>query len=294
MGCDSLLEVEMVTAQGQVILANDYQHSDLLWACRGGSGGNFGVVTSLTFRVHPIGNVARFRMTWDFADLEKIVRFWQAWAPHTDLRLTPLMALPAQNQGDLRCSGVFVGSEQELRQLLRPLQEATNPKTAEFYSTTWIEAARLYAGVPLKQEKFKHSSAYAYEPLPDEAFSILIHNLQTAPGPVNVVTFDTYGGSISQISENATAFVHRKALFVIQYLSYWFQDGDADKNIGWIEQFRNSMLPYTRGSYSNYCDSLIADWPTAYFGENLAGLMDVKRKYDPENLFRYEQSIPVY
>jgi hypothetical protein len=105
--------------------------------------------------------------------------------------------------------------------------------------------------------------------------------------------FDPYGGSVSQISENATAFVHRKALFVIQYLSYWFQDGDADKNIGWIEQFRNSMLPYTRGSYSNYCDSLIADWPTAYFGENLAGLMDVKRKYDPENLFRYEQSIPL-
>lgn len=292
MTCDNVLEVEMVTAQGKIIRANDSQHSNLFWACRGGGDGSFGVITSFTFRVHPIEDVARYRMTWDFADLEKVVRYWQTWAPHTDARLTSLLLLPAQNQGDLRSDGVFVGSEQELRQIMRPLQEATRPKTAEFHSTTWIEAARMFAGRPVKQAKFKHSSAYAYEPLSDAALDVLIYNLQTAPGPTNLVAFDAYGGSISQVPTDATSFVHRKALFMIQYQSYWEQDAEADKNIQWIEQFRKSMLPYTHGAFRDYCDSMIPDWPAAYFGENFARLKKVKRMYDPENLFRFEQSIP--
>lgn len=294
MTCDNLLEVEMVTAQGEIIRADQSRHPSLLWACRGGSGGNFGVITSFIFRVHPINNVARYRMTWDFADLEKVVRYWQLWAPYTDARLTSLLALPAQNQGDLRSSGIFVGSEEELRQIIRPLQEETQPKTAEFHSATWIEAARFFAGIPKKQEIFKNTSAYVYEPLPDAAIGVLIHNLQIAPGPVNVTGFEACGGAIGQVPVNATAFVHRKALFVIQYQSYWEQDAEADENIRWVEQFRKSMLPYTRGAYSNFCDSMITDWPTAYFAENLAGLEAVKQMYDPENLFHFEQSIPLW
>jgi FAD/FMN-containing dehydrogenase len=293
MLCDSLLEVEMVTARGKVIRANDSQHSDLLWACRGGGDGSFGVITSLTFRLHPIGNVVRYRMTWDFADLKKVVHYWQAWAPFTDSRLTSSLTLPAENQGDLRSSGVFAGSEQELRQITRALQEAVQPKTVEFHPAAWIDAVHFFAGEPVKQEKFKNSSAYVYEPLPDAALGVLIHNLQDAPGPVNVVSFDAYGGAISRVPAGATAFPHRKALFGVQYQSYWFEDAKADENIKWIEQFRTSMLSFTRGAYRDYIDSMITDWPDAYFGENLAGLKAVKQKYDPENLFRFEQSIPL-
>lgn len=294
MICDNLLEVEMVTAQGTIIRANDNQYSDLLWACRGGGDGSFGVVTSFTFRAHPVGNVAIYRMAWDFDNLKKVVHYWQSWAPDTDPRLTSLLTLPAQNLGDLRSSGVFVGSKEELERIVLPLQEATQPKTVELYSTSWIEAAYEYAGQPVKQELFKNSSAYVYEPLSDEAMNVLVHYLQTAPGPGNVVSFNAGGGSISLVPENATAFIHRKALFLIQYQSYWAQAAEAYKNIHWVEQFRQSMLPYTKGAYRNYCDSLIVDWPEAYFGENLARLVKVKQKYDPENLFSFEQSIPLY
>ncbi|HHU16803.1 MAG TPA: FAD-binding oxidoreductase [Clostridiales bacterium] len=294
MTCDNLLEVEMVTAQGKIIRANDNQHSDLLWACRGGGDGSFGVVTSFTFRTHPIRNVALYRMAWDFDNLKNVVQFWQSWAPYTDPRLTSLLTLPAQNQGDLRSSGVFVGPKETLEWTLRPLQEATQPKVVEIYSTNWIEAAHAYAGQPVRQELFKNSSAFVYEPLSDEGINVLIHNLQTSPGTGNVVSFSAGGGSVSLVPVNATAFVHRKALFLIQYQSYWAQAAKADENIQWVEQFRQSMLPYTRGAYRNYCDSLIMDWPTAYFGENLTGLVSVKQKYDPENLFNFEQSIPLY
>lgn len=293
MTCDNLLEVEMVTAEGLIIRANEREHSDLLWACRGGGDGSFGVITAFTFRVHPIDKVARYRMTWDFEDLKKVVGSWQSWAPYTDPRLTSLLALPAQEQGDLRSSGVFVGSAQELREIIHPLQEAAGPKTAEFYDTSWMEAAEAFAGQPVRQELFKNSSAYAYKPLSETALDILIHNLQRAPGPVNVVSFDAYGGAIRMVPETATAFPHRSALFVIQYQSYWTQTSEEDKNILWIEETRQSMLPYTKGAYRNYCDSLIIDWPTAYFGENLGRLMKVKKRYDPENMFHYQQSIPI-
>lgn len=292
--CDSLLEVEMVTAKGEIIHANDRQNSDLLWACRGGGDGSFGVITSFTFRAHPVGNVSRYRMTWDFAELENVMRFWQSWAPYANPRLTSLLAFPAQNQGDLRSSGVFVGPEEELRQIIRPFEEATRPKRTEFHTNTWIEAAQHFTGSTLKQEKFKNSSAYAYEPFSDEALQVLIHNLQTAPGSANVVSFDAGMGAIGLIPNDATAYAHRKALFSIQYHSYWAKDEEEDENIQWIEQFRRSMLPYTHGANRNYVDSLIVYWPVAYFNENLRRLMEIKQFYDPENFFHFEQSIPEY
>lgn len=294
MTCDNLLEIEMVTAQGTVICANENQHSDLLWACRGGGGGSFGAVTSFRFRVHPIKTVVRFRMTWEFSSLRDVVQFWQAWAPYTDLRLTSLLALPSRNQGDLRASGVFVGTEQELRHIIAPLREMLlPPKSVEINTLSWLDAARQLAGSPLRQEKFKGSSAYAYQPLSNAAIDQLILNLQNAPGQANVISFGAYGGAISQVPASATAFVHRYPLFMIHYQSYWEKDEDADMNIRWIESFRNSMLPYTMGAYCNYSDSLILDWPQAYFGINLQRLISIKKRYDPENLFCFEQSIPL-
>lgn len=290
---DNLLELEMVTPQGELITVNQSAHPDLFWACRGGGQGSYGVITSFTFRTHPIGNVARYRITWDFDDLRTVVKFWQTWAPAVDSRLTSLLALPAQNQGDLRSTGVFVGSEQELRTLVQPLQEIAVPKTVEFHTDTWMETVYVFAGVPVQQELFKNSSAYVYEPLSDAAIDIIINNLRNVPGPVNVVAFDAYGGAIAQIPDHATAFVHRRALFSVQYQSYWTQPGDAAANIQWIEQFRHSLLPHTHGAYSNYCDLMIFDWPTAYYGTNLPRLEWVKQTYDPDNLFRFPQSIPL-
>lgn len=290
--CDNLLELELVTAQGNLIRANEQQHRDLFWACRGGGDGSFGVVTSFTFRIHPIDRVARYRMTWNFADLKNVLQRWQQWAPHTDARLTSLLLLPSQGQGDLRSNGVFVGTEQELRQIVGPLLEAAMPKTTEFHTIPWIEAARLFAGQTIHQEQFKHSSALVYEALPDAAIDVVIRNLQQPAGPANLVAFDSYGGAIGQIPAAATAFPQRQALFSVQYQSYWQEDWEAEKNIRWIETFRRSMIPYTRGAYRNYCDALIPDWPTAYFGINLSRLRQVKRQYDPQNFFRFEQSIP--
>ncbi|MEC0208557.1 FAD-binding oxidoreductase [Paenibacillus ehimensis] len=292
MTCDNVIELEMVTAQGNAIRANNEQHPDLFWACRGAGDGSYGVVTSFTFRVHPIDKVAYYSLTWDFAQLKEVVRYWQNWASRADNRLTSVLLLLSQQGGTIHSSGVFVGEEQELRSIVQPLQKVVPPKTVNFRTMTWIEAARLFAGTPVQQAKFKNSSAYAYEPFSDAALDVLSRHLQNTPGAADMVAFDAYGGAIKQVSPEATAFAHRNALFVMQYQAYWNQDAEAALHIDWVERFRQAMLPYTRGAYRDYCDSQIADWPTAYFGDNLARLRRVKQLYDPENLFRFEQSIP--
>jgi FAD/FMN-containing dehydrogenase len=277
MTCDNLLEVEMVNAQGKIIRANEKYNSDLLWACRGGGDGSFGVITSITYRVFPIGDVALCKLTWDFSDLENVVRFWQTWAPNTDTRLTSQLKLPALNQGDIESFSVFVGLEKELRRFVRPLQEALPPKMSSIRSASWIDAARRIAGMPTRQVKFKHSSAYAYEPFSDAALIMLIKNLKNPSGTSNFVELNAYGGAIFKVPPDATAFVHRKALFGMQYQTYWEQDSEEVNNILWVKRFRESMLPFTQGAYRNYSDRLIDNWQTAYFGENIIRLKQVKQ-----------------
>ncbi|WP_419879550.1 BBE domain-containing protein [Brevibacillus centrosporus] len=158
--------------------------------------------------------------------------------------------------------------EREHRQLLRPLQEAVPPpKTISIRSASWITAARRLDEPATRHATFKNTSAFVYESFSNEAFSILTYHLSIVPG--------------------ATAFVLRKALFMIQYLSYWVNDSEESTNMRWVEQFRTSMLPFTRGAYHNYSDRLIPDWPIAYFGENIAKLKKVKKTYAPENDFRF-------
>jgi FAD/FMN-containing dehydrogenase len=213
--------------------------------------------------------------------------------PSADDRLTSTLELPVRHNGDIRYVGLFAGLEKELRRTVRPLLDAVPPKSVSIRSTTWIEAARRAAGPPVRHAKFKHTSAYAYQPLPDAALSLMIRQLKNSPGTGNLVTFDAYGGTIGRVAPHETAFVHRQALFVMQYQSYWKRDTEEAANIAWIERFRTSMPPYTRGAYRNYCDSRIGDWQTAYFGENATKLKHVKRRYDPDDLFQFEQSIPL-
>ncbi|UUZ86239.1 FAD-binding protein [Paenibacillus sp. P26] len=193
MTCDNVLGVELIDAQGRRIRADAREHSDLLWACRGGGDGSFGVITSFTFRVHPIRDVTRFKLTWPFADLKKVVKYWQHWAPHTDDRLTSSLVIPAKHHGVMEAGGVFAGSEQELRSLLRPFLAVAPPLAVSVRTSSWIEAARLQSVPDAKPVKFKNTSAYAYEPLPEAALDTLIRNLERVPGHSNFVMFDAYG-----------------------------------------------------------------------------------------------------
>jgi FAD/FMN-containing dehydrogenase len=290
--CDNLATVELVDADGGVLRASEESHPDLFWALRGGGGGNFGIVTAFTFRVHPIDDVVTCTVTWPWDDAAEALDAWQRWAPFVDDRLCVALAIAHPSAGTISATGLFTGSAVELPSLLEPLLRAGTPGAPQIQSLPFFTAAEQFAGPPIASVRFKNASSLAYAPLPAEAIATLVEHLRAAPFASNLVGFFPLGGSIATIDPAATAFVHRRALFDLQYQAYWWDDAAALASIAWVRDLRAAMAPYTTGAYVNYVDADLLDWESVYYGPNLARLTQIKAQYDPDGVFNAPQSIP--
>jgi FAD/FMN-containing dehydrogenase len=301
---DQLLELEMVDAWGNVIVANKEKNSDLFWACRGGGGGNFGVVTSFVFRLIPVGQVATFKIEWDWKGFEKVVDAWQKWAPHTDIRLTAILDLLTKDVGELRALGEFFGTTHELKRLLLPLLKAFPPRIVEIKSVPYIEAVKMFGGMMPGMEEysvnhgdpdahpFKNTGAFAKHLLPQRAIRILKAFLSDSPSPENKVQLQALSGHAASKKPTDTAYVHRKALYSLLYITKWQNEGEARSNTKWVENLREALLPYADGTYVNFHDNCIEDWLEQCYFENLPRLIQVKTHYDPEDIFHFPLGIP--
>jgi FAD/FMN-containing dehydrogenase len=311
--CDNLLQATVVLANGTAVVANAHQHPDLYWALRGGGGGNFGIVTRLVFRTHPVGQVATYAIEWPWADAANVVQAWQKLAPHAPDGLFSVLNLNAVAGGRARitAAGQFFGSTDRLRQLLQPLANAGTPTRFTVTSRSYMDAQEMWAGCSgtiaechlppqgqLGRSTFKGKSSFANKPLSVPGINTMIRQIEariTAAGSGSgIILLDSYGGAINRVKKDATAFVHRDALFSMQYLSYWEASTPAEPNLRWLRNFYAAMRPYVSPfAYQNYIDPELGKWGRAYYGTNLDRLVAVKRRYDPQNVFRSSQSIPV-
>jgi FAD/FMN-containing dehydrogenase len=311
MTCDNLTGLEIVTADGQVLKASAAEHPDLFWACRGGGGGNFGVVTAFTFKVHPVGNTVIFNLTWGWEAFEAVVDAWQRWAPVTDNRVsTALMLLSTRS---IKLYGQFTAADQDLpliQSLLAPMLAAAPAQSVSINVVPYIVATRTFLRVdPLNpqwfvephddDQIFKSTSAYVFDLLDSGGIRTLKTYLEDPPGQScppsqpSMVQLLGAGGAVQDIPPDATAVYARAAKFIIQYDAYWTAPQDEIPTLDWAEAFRTAMQPWTRGAYVNYVDLRIADYLEEYYGQNLPRLVQIKAQYDPGNLFNFPQSIPV-
>ena len=320
--CDHLVDVELVDADGNLLHANEQENPDLFWACKGGGGGNFGVATAFTFRVHKIADVAIFSIGWQADQLEEVAMAWQQWAPTVEDSMTASLMMLANNAHNaamlttaprpITLYGQFTpDTEADLTRVstvLAPML-ATNPTAVQIQIVPYLVATRILLGVdpvsPMWRilvhsdtEVFKSTSSFAYELFDAEVLKIVKKHLDEVPdlsGPPtesSMIQFLPGGGFPGRIAPDATAAYPRKAKFVVQYNAYWNAPEDGKKNIAWIEGFRTALLPYTSGAYVNYSDSTLTGYLRDYYGPNLERLVEVKKRYDPQNVFRFPQSIP--
>ncbi len=310
--CDNLLAATVVLADGTAVVANAHQHPDLYWALRGGGGGNFGVATRLVFRTHPVADVSTYSLAWPWADAKRVVAEWQKLAPHAPDGLFCVLNLNAaagsSASPQITSAGQFDGTEAQLRALVQPLADAGMPTRFTTSSRTYLNATLMWAGCSsdvaachlppqgnLGRSTFAAKSSYGNRALTAQGIDVLVRQIEarraTGSGS-GIVLFDSYGGAINRVPKDATAFVHRDALFSMQYLAYWEAGAVAAPNVAWLRRFYAAMRPHVSPfAYQNYIDADLTNWQHAYYGSNLARLQRIKRRYDPQNVFHSRQSI---
>lgn len=294
--CDSLLEIEMVKAKGakgaELIKANEHDHEDLFWACRGGGGGNFGIVTSFTFKLHPISKVSVFSISWEWKDFVDAFDVWQHWAPETDERLTSEIELKSKEANEIIAQGEFVGSLLDLTQILQPLMETGSPTRIEIKEVPYIDAVHFFdepsGNLPAYR---KRSGSFVAKPLPRNAILEMKYFLANAPNKDAGIWHQSLTGAVGRVAPDETAFYYRDVIIAQEYIATWDNPREERENNRWIEQLRIALLRYTTGDYVNWPDRFIRDWPSAYYGKNLKRLRQVKTAYDPLNVFQFPQSL---
>ena len=313
--CDQMASVEIVTADGVLHRCEPGQSEDLYWACRGGGGGNFGVVTSFGFSAHPIPEaITLFTLEWPWQAATDVLDAWLRWIPSAPDELwanCQMFSSGAVGGGLVKVTGVFVGSVGACSAALNPLTTAVGAGTnyrfvgpEDYLTATMIEAG--CEGQPVAQcaapaqSPFAAKSSYIGEPLPEAAVSAIASALSSLPaslpGAGGGVVFDGYGGAINQVGASETAFVHRNAISCAQY-SVTYASTPPSQNAqsaaaAWLQDLHHVFEPVTQGSYQNYIDPTLADWQEAYYGSNLPRLRQVKRGHDPDDVFHFAQSIP--
>ena len=291
---DNVVAAQIVTADGKVIVADAKHHPDLYWACRGGGGGNFGIVTRFTFRTHAVAQGSYFVATWPWAQAGEVIASFLAWAPHQPDALGALCRLAAGPGGPtVQVFGQFLGSETALKSALASLQPPATKLTTG--TASWLDLVRRWAGClghPLPECSVPVHTAFAgasdyIATVPTQAqlakFALVVEARGASSGALLI---DAYGGAINRVKPGATAFVHRNVLASIQYYS-----GGVGART-WVDSSRAALKPAVSGAaYVNYIDPHLANWQQAYYGANLSRLRAVKKKYDPHNLFHFPQSI---
>lgn len=293
LACDNLVSAEIVVADGpcsaKVVEASEHVNSDLLWAWRGGGGGNFGIATSYTLKLHELSDVQFLIAKWAGHDeLGDLLRTWQRDAPIADERLTS--ALEVNSEVAELTAVLHGGSRQMLEDELGSLLAIGTPEV------TIMEGAwpTLYGNADRGPDLpfWKFYSQFVTRPFPDEAIDLVVRFMANTPSAPSNFFCTSFGGAVRHAPPGGSAFPHRDALFYCEPGAAWDDPALNSKALGWAAEFWRALRPYGEGAYVNVPNAAASDWEHDYYGANRERLRQVKSAYDPDNAFCFEQSVP--
>jgi FAD/FMN-containing dehydrogenase len=292
MACDNLVSVDIVTADGQVRTASADENADLFWGVRGG-GGNFGIVTSFEFRLHPVAQVLGGMIVHPFSAARDVLRFYRDFVLTAPEELTLYAAMLTLPDGTpvIALVGCYCGPIETGEQVVRPLREFGSPILDALQPMPYPQMQQLLdAGFPAGLQSYWKSNFLAG--LPDEAIDVLVDAAAAVSSPLTSTVVEFYGGAASRVAEQDTAFPHRQAMFDLVIISLWPDKSDADRHINWTRETFEAMRPFSSGRV--YVNALSAGEGRVKeaFGANYARLVELKNRYDPTNFFRLNQNVP--
>ncbi|SEM92474.1 methyltransferase [Nonomuraea pusilla] len=302
--CDSLLSVELVTADGDVLRASETENSELFWGVRGG-GGNFGVVTTFEFQLHPVGPQVLGGLVmyppFQVADLIRQFRDFMATAPDEVGGALAFISAPdepfvpefARGKPVVGATLAYFGPIEEGIEVLRPMREFGPPVRDMVAPIAYTDLQGLLE--PSNHEGMQNYwKAEFLAELPDEAIDHIVRFTQTVPSRLTQTLLMPLGGALARVDNNAMAFGQREAPFNIHIMSMWEDAADTERQISWTREFHRAVQPYsTGGAYLNFIGNEGGDRIKAAFGpEKYERLVRLKRRYDPSNVFAGNQNIP--
>jgi FAD/FMN-containing dehydrogenase len=302
LSCDNLISADLITADGQLVTASAEHNPDLLWGLRGG-GGNFGIVTELEYRLHPIGpTVLGGLLVYPRAQAGAVLRNYRDFIADAPRELgggaalmtaPPAPFVPAQLQGKPAVAVIvaWFGDLQRGERFLAPLRAFGEPAADIVQPMPYVALqSMLDAGMPHGRRNYWRSDNFAR--LPDEAIDVLIAQAGRATSPLSQIILGALGGAVADVAEDATALGGRASQWLYHCYGVWLERED-DRHIAWVRETEQRLRPYATGKISiNFVSDAGDQRIRRAFGastyERLAAL---KRKYDPDNVFRLNQNV---
>jgi FAD/FMN-containing dehydrogenase len=302
--CDNLVQAEVVTADGRVVTASDNENADLFWGIRGG-GGNFGVVTEFHLRLHELGPIVLGGMLVYTPDQgHDLVRFYRDFMRDAPDEVGSALAficappedfVPKEAWGHPMIGVVccYAGPVEDGEAAFKPLREFGPPLMDMLQPMPYTAVQQLLDGANPKG-RLNYWSADFLDELPDKAIDTMV---EIATKPVSVFSqmlLIPGGGAVARVDEDATAFGQRTAPWNTHFLSMWEDPADTEKNIAFTREISSAMKPWTTGrAYLNFIGDEGEGRVEAAFGpERFKKLRELKKKWDPKNLFSRNQNIP--
>jgi hypothetical protein len=301
LSSDNLLSADVVTADGRMVTASESQNQDLFWGIRGG-GGNFGVVTSFTFRLHPLGTMVVGGLAlWPLERGHEILNFFRDFVDRIPEELSvvcasvtapPLPFVPPEMQGQ-KGIGIVVCYSGDLEEGMRAVQPIKDlaPAVDVIGPMPYLAQQTMLDAANAHGMRYYLKNGYVDE-LSDDAIDALVANAATMTSPFSQITFQHYQGAVSRLPADSTAYSHRNAKFIFFTIAEWVDPAEDEVHVAWTRGFAQAMHPFLHGAYVNFLGADEDDRiRSAYGDETYNRLAALKAKYDPENLFALNANI---
>jgi len=298
---DNLISADVVTADGRFLVASQDENPDLFWAIRGG-GGNFGVCTSLEYKLHPVKDVYGGPMFYEIEEAENILRFYREYMKDAPEEMglfpafqiaPPLPFIPEDRHGDMFMALVacWSGRLEDGEAAFKPFHEVAEVKAEHVGPVPFPALNTAFDGLFPKGLRQYWKGNYVKE-FTDEAIAAHVQHGPNAPTASSTMHLYPIDGACHRVSPDATAFGHRDANWSMVIVAGWEDPADDDSNIQWVRDYSDAIAPHSQeGGYVNFMSSDDSNRIKANYGANYKRLAEIKRRYDPENVFHVNQNI---
>jgi FAD binding domain/Berberine and berberine like len=290
--CDNVVSCEVVTAEGDLVTANNEINADLFWGLRGG-GGNFGIVTSFLYRAHPVSTVLGGVIAYTRDQAAALLRYYRDFMPAAPDELTAYAGLISMPDGTpaVGVMACYCDDLTEGERVLKPLRAFGSPVFDAIQPTPFPTMQKLVDEMsPDSTHNYWRSTVI--RDFSDEVIDLIIEHGNRMESRLSRIVIQFFGGAAGRVAPADTAFAQRQAEYNVGIETQWTDAAESEKHIGWTRTLSDALRPYSSNGYLlNFIGDEEPDTIRAAFGSNYARLVELKTKYDPTNFFSLNQNV---